>query len=321
MACTAAVATIGATIAYFLGFSPKRSSKSFSCLCDTGAKWFAEVSDEMWPGQAFCLAIAKTVFRGKSEFQDISILESTTYGTVLILDGVIQATTRDEHAYQETLAHTPMHLVKEAKRALVIGGGDGGILRELAKYPELEEIHICELDSMVIETCRKYLPQTACGFDDPRVTIHIEDGFTFLARNAKEENFFDVIVSDLSDPVGPAQAIFTENFLELVSLAMTPNGAAVMQGESMWLHIPLINKLVSGGKKIFKDCKYASMSIPSYPGGQIGALVYTKDAKVKVDKPVRVVSKDLKARLRYYSTDLHSAQFVLPAEISRQIYE
>ena len=320
MATGAAIATVVAGIAFAFRLRPS-SQKRLPSLNDTKKDWFAELSDEMWPGQAFCLAIKEVIFSGRSKYQDIAVYESETYGTMLALDGVIQLTTRDEHAYQETLAHTPMHLVRRPRRALVIGGGDGGVLRELAKYPELEEIHICELDEMVIKVCRKYIPQTACGFDDPRVTIHIEDGFTFLERSAKTNQLFDVIVSDLSDPVGPAEAIFTDSFLELVSRALSPHGAAVMQGESMWLHLPLITKLIAGGRKLFGDIKYATISIPTYPGGQIGAIVMTKAPLVKVETPVRTVSEELQGQLKYYSTALHSAQFVLPSEITRKIYQ
>lgn len=322
MAASAAIATVVAAVALAFRFnSSKSSNKNIPSLNNTKKDWFAELSDEMWPGQAFCLAIKNVIFSGRSKYQDIAVYETETYGTMLALDGVIQLTTRDEHAYQETLAHTPMHLVRRPRRALVIGGGDGGVLRELAKYPELEEIHICELDEMVIKICRKYIPQTACGFDDPRVKIHIEDGFTFLERSAKNNQLFDVIVSDLSDPVGPAEAIFTDSFLELVSRALTPHGAAVMQGESMWLHVPLIRKLIAGGMKLFVDIKYATISIPTYPGGQIGAIVMTKAPLGNVEQPVRPVTEELQKHLKYYSTALHTAQFVLPSEISRQIYQ
>ena len=313
----ASIASIAAAVTWWIRRKPKKSLK---CVCADGKEWFAEISEEMWPGQAMTLAVKKVVFQGRSQYQDIAVFDSETFGRVLTLDGVIQLTTRDEHAYQETLAHTPMQLVHKPKRALVIGGGDGGVLRELARYKCLEEIHICELDEMVIEVSKKYIQQTAVGFSDPRVRVHIEDGFTFLDRAAKEGQLFDVIVSDLSDPVGPAEAIFTEGFMELVHRALTPNGCGVMQAESMWLHGQLIKKLVTSAQKLFKDAKYATMSIPTYPCGQIGALIMSKNPGVKVEKAIVTPDDKVMEQLKYYTPEVHAAQFSLPKFVNDQIY-
>ena len=317
MALTAAAASVLAACAWF--FNKRKGIPALPSL-PKSEEWFAELSSEMWPGQAFALAVKNRLFHKKSDFQEIAVFDSTHFGRVLTLDGVIQLTTRDEHAYQETLVHTPMALVKNPKRALVIGGGDGGVLRELARYDSLEELHICELDEEVIKTAKKWISQTSVGFEDPRVTIHIEDGFTFLERAAKEGKLFDVIVSDLSDPVGPAEAIFTGNFLELIARALTPRGAASMQGESMWLHGALIKGLMKDAKTKFVDAQYASISIPSYPGGQIGAIVMTKASGVKVDKIVQMPDLKVLKQLKYYTPDLHIAQFVLPRFVRQEIY-
>ena len=286
-----------------------------------GTMWFREVSD-FWKGQAFSIQIDRIVYSGKSALQDILIFESERYGTVLTLDGAIQVSTLDEAAYQEVMAHTPMHLhaAGQAKRALVIGGGDGGVLRELAKYAELEEIHICEIDGGVIDAARKYIPSTGVGFDDPRVSVHIEDGFLFLERMIEQGVTFDVIVSDLSDPIGPAESIFNGSFLQLLAKVLNPvTGVAALQGECYWLHSDLIQKLIVEAKASFKNVEYASIAIPTYPCGQIGCLVMSRSATTKASVPVRTGGIDY-SQLNYYTKELHEAQFVLPKLAHNMVY-
>jgi len=289
---------------------------------EKGQLWFSEVS-EFWEGQSFSIQVERVVFQGKSKYQDVLIFESKRYGTVLVLDGAIQVTTLDECSYQEVMAHTPVQLIhsdKKIKRALVIGGGDGGVLRELEKYSDIEEIHICEIDEMVIEMSKKHLKQCAIGYDDSRVQVHIEDGFLFLERCIKNGELFDVIVSDLSDPIGPAESVFNGGFIELLSQALHPeHGVACLQGECFWLHSDLIQKLTEDGKKAFAHCQYASIAIPTYPCGQIGAIIMTKSADIVPSIPVRGLN-GVEGSLEWYSAELHKAQFVLPRKVSELVY-
>ena len=132
--------------------------------------WFSELS-EFWPGQALSLEVDSVLHHEQTEYQDLLVFKSKAYGNVLVLDGAIQATQRDEFSYQEMIAHLPMCGHPNPKRALVVGGGDGGVLRELCRHPGLEEIVLCELDRAVPEASKKFLPQMAVGFDDPRVTV------------------------------------------------------------------------------------------------------------------------------------------------------
>jgi spermidine synthase len=282
--------------------------------------WFRELS-EFWKGQAFSIQVDRIVYAGHTGLQEVLVFEAERWGTVLALDGAIQLSTLDEAAYQEVMAHTPMHLRQagSVKRALVIGGGDGGVLRELAKYPELEEIFICEIDGGVIDTAKRFVPQTAVGFSDPRVKVHIEDGFLFLERMVAEGKLFDVIVSDLSDPIGPAESIFQGSFLELLSQVLAPDGVAALQGESYWLHADLIQKLVIDAKKVFGSVDYASIAIPTYPCGQIGALVMCKDATCVPSRLVREGGIDYDT-LNYFTRDLHSAQFILPRLARERVF-
>ena len=188
--------------------------------------WFKE-NQVLWKGQQFSLEIKTMLFEGKSEFQDIKIFESTTYGRVLILDGVIQCTEKDECSYQEMLAHLAMRSHRDPKKILVIGGGDGGIIRELLKYDSVNEIHICEIDAMVIDKCKEFIPSMADSFSNDKVTIHIKDGFVFLKENISE---FDVIITDSSDPVGPAESLYQSEYFSLVYKSLKQDGVFTMQG-------------------------------------------------------------------------------------------
>ncbi|KAF4672179.1 hypothetical protein FOL47_000830 [Perkinsus chesapeaki] len=280
-------------------------------------KWFSEVSDEMWPGQAMSLEISKVIYHERSRYQDIMVFDSTTWGRVLCLDGVFQTTDKDEFCYQEAMAHTPTFLHPNPKKALIIGGGDGGILRELTKHSSFTELHICEIDGQVIEVSKEYMKQLSVGFADPRVIVHLEDGAAFMKRHSNE---FDVIVCDTSDPVGPAASLFTNDFYDTIYNALSADGIAATQGECYHLSIPLIHRLVQHSQKHFHDVRYADIRIPTYPCGQIGCLVLVKARGVKANEPIRSVPKEMVDELKYYSTKLHRSQFTLPAKVHRDIY-
>ena len=167
---------------------------------DKNEIWFAELS-EMWPGQAFTIQVKQVLFHEKSKYQDVLVFESFEYGNVLVLDGVIQCTDRDEFSYQEMITHLPLcSLRRQARKVLVIGGGDGGVLREITRHEHVETIEICELDEMVPRVAKDFFPKMAAGFDDPRVKCHFMDGFKFLAE--VEPGTYDAIIVDSSDPVG-----------------------------------------------------------------------------------------------------------------------
>ncbi|ETW15401.1 spermidine synthase [Plasmodium falciparum Vietnam Oak-Knoll (FVO)] len=188
-------------------------------------KWFSEFSI-MWPGQAFSVEIKKILYETKSKYQNVLVFESTTYGKVLVLDGVIQLTEKDEFAYHEMMTHIPMTVSKEPKNVLVVGGGDGGIIRELCKYKSVENIDICEIDETVIEVSKIYFKNISCGYEDKRVNVFIEDASKFLENVT---NTYDVIIVDSSDPIGPAETLFNQNFYEKIYNALKPNGYCVAQ--------------------------------------------------------------------------------------------
>ena len=244
--------------------------------------WFNE-KDVMWPGQRFSLKVEKVLFQDKSDFQDVMVFESTNYGRVLVLDGVIQLTERDEMAYQEMIVNLPMMSHPDPKNVLIIGGGDGGVLREVARHEGVKNITMCEIDKMVVDVSKKYFADsTASSFSDPRLTLKYIFSFNFIHFNliflcrfedASEfiknyKDTFDVVIVDSSDPVGPANTLFTEEFYTNLRLSMTSEGVLCCQGECMWLHLDLITRVVATTRRIFSSVEYAYTSIPSYPSGE-----------------------------------------------------
>ncbi|OXV07700.1 hypothetical protein Egran_04535 [Elaphomyces granulatus] len=272
--------------------------------------WFVEASD-MWPGQAMSLKVNQILHHEKSQYQDVLVFESSDYGTVLVLDNVIQCTERDEFSYQEMITHLAMNSHPNPKKVLVIGGGDGGVLREVVKHDTVEEAILCDIDEAVIRVSKKYLPSMSIGFQHPAVKVHIGDGFKFLEDRKNE---FDVIITDSSDPEGPAESLFQKPYFELLNGALREGGVITTQGsENQWLHIALISKLKKSCQEVFPVVEYAYTTIPTYPSGQIGFMICCKDPDRNVKEPLRSWSQEEEERLcRYYNKDIHRASFVLP---------
>lgn len=272
--------------------------------------WFREISDTMWPGQAMALRVKQILHVEQSKYQDVLVFESTDYGNVLVLDGAIQATERDEFAYQEMICHLGMNSHPNPKKVLVIGGGDGGVLREIVKHEGIDEAWLCDIDEAVPRVSKKYLPSMAVGFQHPKVKVHIGDGFKFLADY---KNSFDVIITDSSDPEGPAAQLFEKPYFHLLNEALTEKGVITTQGENIWLHMNVIKDVKKACSEVFPVAEYAYTTIPTYPSGQIGFMVCSKDANANVRVPLREWSDEEEAKLnRYYNKEIHKASFVLP---------
>ncbi|GAU23958.1 hypothetical protein TSUD_183580 [Trifolium subterraneum] len=252
--------------------------------------WFSEISP-MWPGEAHSLKIEKILFQGTSDYQKVMVFQSSTYGKVLVLDGVIQLTERDECAYQEMITHLPLCSIPNPKKVLVIGGGDGGVLREVARHSSIEKIDICEIDNMVVEVSKQFFPEVAVGFNDPRVTLRIGDGVAFL--KAAPEGTYDAVIVDSSDPIGPAQELFEKPFFQSVARALRPGGVMCTQAESIWLHMDIIEDIVSNCRQIFKgSVNYAWTTVPTYPSGMIGfMLCSTEGPLVDFKHPVNPIDE------------------------------
>lgn len=285
--------------------------------------WFSEISP-MWPGEAHSLKVEKILYQGKSKYQDVMVFQSATYGKVLVLDGVIQVTDRDECAYQEMITHLPLCSIPNPKKVLVIGGGDGGVLREVARYSSVEQIDICEIDGMVVDVSKQFFPDLAVGYQDPRVTLHVGDGVAFL-KNV-DEGIYDAVIVDSSDPIGPAKELFERPFFESVARALRPGGVVCTQAESIWLHMHIIEDIVSVCREVFKgSVNYAWTTVPTYPSGVMGfMLCSTEGPAVDFKHPVCQIEEDQesnksKGPLKFYNSEIHSAAFCLPSFAKRVI--
>ena len=267
--------------------------------------WISEVGG----GYGNTIETTKHLYSCKSQYQQIDIYETRKLGKLLMLDGIIQLTSYDEFVYHEMLANLSFYAFKNGvpRRALVIGGGDGGVLRELSRHAELEEIDICEIDADVIEAAKKYLPETACGYLDPRVKIHVGDGSRFI--NEKKA-YYDIVIVDSTDPGGPGEPLFNEEFYTGIKAALREGGVVASQGESAFLLPDIVSRLNKITRKVFKYSGYATLHVPTYPTGVIGACVASDFADVTT--PSREVEEDLKKVLRYYNSKLHEACFVQP---------
>lgn len=280
--------------------------------------WFTELSS-MWPGQGLSFKVDEVLFRERSKFQDVCVMSSKAFGKVLVLDGVIQTTDRDEFSYQEMIVHLALcSLPAPAKKVLIVGGGDGGVAREVTRHASLQSIDQAEIDEMVPEVSKKLLPQLAMGFSDKRLALHITDGIKWVTDT--EEGTYDAIIVDSSDPVGPAEVLFEEPFFAAMHRALKPGGVVCTQAESLWLHLPIIKDLAAMCSRVFVggSIQYAYTTIPTYPSGQIGFMICAKAGKTGEKLDTRVARQPLPTNpagyppLRYYNQELHAASFVLP---------
>ncbi|CAH8382961.1 unnamed protein product [Eruca vesicaria subsp. sativa] len=296
----------------------EQTTKEPACFSSVIPGWFSEMSP-MWPGEAHSLKVEKVLFQGKSDYQDVIVFQSATYGKVLVLDGVIQLTERDECAYQEMITHLPLCSIPNPKKVLVIGGGDGGVLREVARHASVEQIDMCEIDKMVVDVSKQFFPDVAIGFEDPRVNLVIGDGVAYL-KNAAEGSY-DAVIVDSSDPIGPAKELFEKPFFQSVARALRPGGVVCTQAESLWLHMDIIEDIVSNCREIFKgSVNYAWTSVPTYPRHVVGVIGFmlcsTEGPEVDFKHPVNPIddsSSKSGGPLKFYNAEIHSASFCLPS--------
>jgi spermidine synthase len=286
--------------------------------------WFSEVNDQ-WKHQALSLEYDTILWDKKSDYQHVQVFHNKIWGNVLVLDGVIQVTEKDEIAYHELIVHIPMFSHKNPERVLVVGGGDGGSIREALKHPSVKEVTICEIDQMVIDVSKQFLPNLAAAYSDPRVKVVCRDAAKYMEEK-DVLGTYDIIIADTSDPVGPAAALFEAPFYQCMHNALRAGGKIATQAESIWLNLDLISGLFKKNLGTFANVEYATTQIPTYPCGQIGFLLCSKAEETKskskkkptCSKPLRKPDEEFTSKLRYYTPELHHASFVLPLFVQRQ---
>lgn len=251
----------------------------------------------------------------RSPYQKIAVYQTQSFGKMLVIDDTIMLTEYDNFAYHEMISHVPLIAHPHPKRVLIVGGGDGGVAQQVLKHAEVEEVVLCDIDQKVIDVSQKYFPELATCFDDPRLIVIAEDAGQYIKT---KENYFDVICVDSTDPIGPGEILFKRPFYEDMHRALTEDGIAVTQSESMYYHRDLIAKLNKQNKELFEYASYYFTMIPTYPSGTIGFSFCSKkyDPFEKLDE-VRI---SLLSDLEYYHKNIHFSSFTLPAFMQERLH-
>lgn len=264
--------------------------------------WFTE---KQTPVFGITAKIRETLVTEQTEFQDLAMLDTEEFGRMLVLDGMVMTTVKDEFVYHEMVAHPALFTHPNPKRVLVVGGGDGGVIREVIKHPEVEQAVLVEIDGKVIEYSKKYLPEIAGELDHPRVDVQVADGYMHIIES---KNQYDVIMVDSTEPVGPAAPLFERGFYQGIYEALKDDGIFVAQTDNPWFKADLIRKVNKDVKEIFPIVRVYGANIPTYPSG-----LWTFTMGSKVHDPLQVDETGIpELDTKYYTPRLHKAAFVLP---------
>ncbi|MGJ9383997.1 spermidine synthase [Salipaludibacillus sp. CF4.18] len=268
--------------------------------------WFTEKQTENF---GITAKVKQTYVSEKTDFQQLDMVETEEFGNMLLLDGMVMTTEKDEFVYHEMIAHVPLHTHPNPKDVLVVGGGDGGVIREILKHPEVKKATLVDIDGKVIEYSKQYLPSIAGSLDDPRVEVKVADGFMHIAES---ENEYDVIMVDSTEPVGPAVNLFSKGFYEGISKALKKDGILVAQTDNPWFHQEIIQNAYRDVSETFPITRLYTANIPTYPSG-----LWTFTIGSKKHDPLKVKANrfhDIKTK--YYTNEIHFAAFALPKFVS-----
>lgn len=262
--------------------------------------WFTEYQTD---NLSIGMRIKETLHSEQTEFQALDVVETEQYGRMLVLDGCVMTTDKDEFVYHEMLTHVPLHTHPNPKSVLVIGGGDGGAIREIIKHPSVERAVLAEIDGRVIEMSKKYFPYIASGLSDPRVDVQVTDGIEYVKNHPNE---FDVILVDSTDPIGPAVGLFAVEFYQSVFKALKEDGLFVAQTESPFAHRDLIAKVHQDVRSVFPSAHLYLAHIPTYPTGMWSFTMGSKRHNPLDVKESRI------SDTKYYTARVHQGAFALP---------
>ena len=275
-------------------------------------RWYDEIFEDRI---RFGLKIREPIHSERSPFQKIEIIDTEPFGRTLVLDGVFMTSEADEFYYHEMLVHPALTTAPRIARVLVIGGGDGGTVREVCRHTEVERVVMVEIDRRVVEVCREHLPAIGTAWNDPRLEILFEDGVRYV-READVEPF-DVILVDGSDPDGPAEGLFDEAFYRGCERLLAPNGVLALQSESPVLFRDVFAEIVSALRRVFGRAHPYLGSVPLYAAGMWTWTYATRsiDPMDLVEERVERIENET----RYYNREIHRAAFALPNNIKKLI--
>lgn len=276
------------------------------------SEWFDET---LHSGYHQGFRVKEVLFESKTDHQHLVIFESQDFGRVMALDGVIQTTERDEFIYHEMLAHVPLFAHGSAKDVLIIGGGDGGLLREVLRHNEVERAVQVEIDQAVIDMCVKHLPNHSAGaYDNERAEIVIGDGIDYV-RNCDRQ--FDVILSDSTDPIGPGEVLFTSPFYEGIKRCLKPGGVFAAQNGVAFMQPDEVTTTHKRLSPLFEDCRFYNAAVPTYVGG-VMTFAWASNQPDLAQHSVDTIARryaDSGISTRYYNPGMHTGAFALPQYI------
>lgn len=250
----------------------------------------------------YCYDVEEILYKGKSKFQEIMVIKNPHFGKMLILDEVVQLTERDEFFYHEMLTHIVMYAHPNPKKVIVIGGGDGGVIREVIKHKTVEKVYFVEIDEEVINISKRFFPTVACGIDDPRVEIKIMDGAEFVIKRTHSD--IDAVIIDSTDIIGFARSLFTIDFFISVKNCLTDEGMFVTHTESLHFHKDMVIEIQEILKKVFPLVDLYTASIATYPGNWWAFAVASKSLSP------RKTRRKLDIKTKYYDEEIHQQSFM-----------
>ncbi|MGG3448980.1 MULTISPECIES: polyamine aminopropyltransferase [Bacillaceae] len=264
--------------------------------------WYTEKQTDNY---GITMKVKRTLHTEQTEFQYLEMAETEEWGNMLFLDGMVMTSQRDEFVYHEMVAHVPLFTHPNPENVLVVGGGDGGVIREILKHPSVKKATLAEIDGKVIEYSKIHLPEIAGELENPRVEVKVGDGFMHIAESEQE---YDVIMVDSTEPVGPAVNLFTKGFYAGISKALKEDGIFVAQCDNPWFKADLIRQVQADVKEIFPITRLYTANIPTYPSG---LWCFTIGSK-KYDPLAVEDSRFFDIETKYYTKELHKACFALP---------
>ena len=279
---------------------------------------YRETLFDEW-GQFF--SVDEVLHEVKTDHQHLIIFRNARYGRVMALDGIIQTTEADEFIYHEMLAHVPLFAHGNARRVLIVGGGDGGMLREVLRHDSVEHVTQVEIDQAVVDMAIAHLPNHSAGaFDDPRLDLVIDDGVEFVARC---DSRYDVIISDSTDPIGPGEALFTRDFYRGCHNCLAEGGILVTQNGNAFGQLDEVQTTAKRLNGLFGDWTFYAAAVPTYIGGLMAFAWASEDRRLR-EVPLSTLQERFAAsgiQTRYYTPAVHQAAFALPAFVSSAVEE
>lgn len=270
------------------------------------------VTEYQTPSLGFSCKATQTLRSEKTQYQHLAVVETEQFGRMLLLDGMVQTTQKDEWVYHEMITQIALNAHPNPQQVLIIGGGDGGTLREVVRHPGVRKGTLVEIDERVVEASREFFPELCCAFTDPKAEVVIRDGIEYVKENRA---CFDVVIVDSTEPVGPAVQLFSAEFYQNVFAALKEDGMLVVQSESPFFNANVIKMSYTGITKAFPIAELYLASIPTYPSGlwsfTIGSKVYDP----------RMPLTSYQEGCKYYNPQIHQAAFKLPGFVSRIIEE